>query len=180
MFCDKEDAQRRASPWRDRRWQYGDRRGLFTNARWIFGLRLTRGEKKGKKRTCDQRRYRHNRGEPARCNHLIPLPGKVPLPRTIPQNRWLNNGKIFRTKCRLFTNWSCRQTKPCPSRAIDTASITINHCNFLFNGKRALYQSAGMPGVEETGGTRSDRMPIAVLDQHPAQKTDFQRHAMPV
>jgi hypothetical protein len=37
-----------------------------------------------------------------------------------------------------------------------------------------------MPADEQTGGTRSDRMPITILDQHPAQKPDFERHAMAV
>src|SRR5262245_41753777 len=98
MFRDKEDAQRRARPRRDRRRQDRDRRGLFTNAGWIFGLRLPRREWESKKWTCDQRPYRRDRSEPARCNHLNPPSWKGSLARTIPQNHWLNNGKMPRPK----------------------------------------------------------------------------------
>src|SRR5262245_45175108 len=111
MFRDKEDAQRRARPRRDRRRQDRDRRGL-TNAGWIFGLRLPRREWESKKWTCDQRPYHRDRSEPARCNHLIPLPGKVPLPRTIQQNHWLNNGKMPRPKLPPSMKYSGGERSP--------------------------------------------------------------------
>jgi hypothetical protein len=90
--------------------------------------------------------------------------------------------KCFVQSCCLSMKYSCRQKKPVrPIRVlIDPAIITIQTAeNFCSTGSARSVNQMGIPADEVTGGTRLDGMPIAVLDQHPSQKADFERHTIP-